>query len=231
MAPEIFSNNEYKPESDIYSCGMVLYFMLFGALPFNGTTRGEVLAQNKKNNINFSGYKWSKISKEAKDFILELTNTNSDMRPTAEEALESVWFERTLEGEPIFSISETEIVVSGPSSSCNPYRLSNGPSESIPKGCIKEDSKALLLKATASKPGVLAKLYPGNSRLVTSGLPGEKGMAVRNEEYKKVFHTNQRSTYEAGRPRMANRSRFAPLSGQSQVYTIKYIKHYNGKLY
>ncbi|MFN9905401.1 MAG: protein kinase domain-containing protein, partial [bacterium] len=49
-APEIFKN-EYSDKVDIWSVGVVLYFILTGSLPFNGYSNESVIAAIKKGEI------------------------------------------------------------------------------------------------------------------------------------------------------------------------------------
>ena len=46
-APEIF-DNDYSDRSDIWSTGVVLYFLLFGQLPFDGGSFEDTIVNIKK---------------------------------------------------------------------------------------------------------------------------------------------------------------------------------------
>ena len=80
---------------------------LSGVFPFQGSSAKEVLAMNKACDIRFPEYLWSTISKEAKDFVLELTNKDPKLRPSALEALDDPWLRKYVKSES----SQTEIPV------------------------------------------------------------------------------------------------------------------------
>jgi len=95
-APEVIKYGKSYYKSDIYSCGLVLYHMLYGEPAFKGPNKANIMEKNEKNVIQFNKSRHS-ISREAQDFILELTNKSPNLRPTANEALENKWFHKMLQ--------------------------------------------------------------------------------------------------------------------------------------
>lgn len=83
-APEVFKN-EYTDKIDIWSVGVILYFMLVGCLPFDGQTNEEVIASIKKGEIKHQNPQlWQHLSTEARDLVQTLLQVNPKNRPTAE---------------------------------------------------------------------------------------------------------------------------------------------------
>lgn len=80
-------------KSDIWSVGVIMYFLLSGLLPFKGETVDE-LKLNIVNSkaIDFSAEVWNCVSPAAKSLIEKLLNKNNNNRPSADEALEDVFF-------------------------------------------------------------------------------------------------------------------------------------------
>ncbi len=68
-APEIFKN-EYSDKVDIWSVGVVLYFILTGSLPFNGYSNESVIAAIKKGEIkHHHASLWNQLSAEARSLV------------------------------------------------------------------------------------------------------------------------------------------------------------------
>lgn len=89
IAPEIISRKPYNRKVDVWSCGVILYAMLCGFLPF------ESPKDIKKGQVNFESEPWNEldVSQEAKQLILQLLTVNVEHRPTCQAALESKWLE------------------------------------------------------------------------------------------------------------------------------------------
>lgn len=72
LAPEVLMKN-YNEKCDMWSMGVLIYFMLSGCFPFDGKTHSELM--NKTMNCTFApmeGYGWENITTLAKDFIKKL---------------------------------------------------------------------------------------------------------------------------------------------------------------
>ena len=95
IAPEILLGMPYGTPVDIYSCGVILYFMLTGNSPFTRETVEGTLLENRKNLISFPEHPY--IPKCAKRFILELTQSDPNCRPTADEALSNEWLNKVID--------------------------------------------------------------------------------------------------------------------------------------
>lgn len=91
IAPEVISGS-YDEKCDIWSCGVLMYMMLSGTPPFNGSSRQEVMAKIKKGKFTFSGKIWTLISEEGKDLIKKMLTLDPARRPSCREVLSHPWF-------------------------------------------------------------------------------------------------------------------------------------------
>ena len=91
VAPEVLKG-EYDEKCDIWSIGAMTYLMLCGEPPFNGHSNNEIFKKIVKEKIKFKSYFWKNISNNAKDFVNICLNKNSTKRPSAQEALNHIWF-------------------------------------------------------------------------------------------------------------------------------------------
>lgn len=95
MAPEVFMKN-YDQKCDVWSCGVILYMLLSGEPPFRGTNTEKVKNSVQNLNINFNCEDWELISSEAREVIGMMLRKDPSQRPTAEEVLNHIWFEKVL---------------------------------------------------------------------------------------------------------------------------------------
>ena len=71
IAPEVLQS-EYNEKCDVWSVGVILYILLSGRPPFDGSDDREIVKNVKIGNYSFSGSEWKNISREAIDFIKKM---------------------------------------------------------------------------------------------------------------------------------------------------------------
>lgn len=64
IAPEIISEKRYNSAADIWSLGVVTYFILSGKPPFDGDDRSELFDAIKLGEFSFKSRIWDYISKD-----------------------------------------------------------------------------------------------------------------------------------------------------------------------
>lgn len=88
-APEAWGNN-YTQAIDLWSCGVIMFCLLCGYLPFDGEDHKKVVKMIQEGDYEFN-IDWECVSNDAKDLVTNLLKVNHKERFTAEEALQHVW--------------------------------------------------------------------------------------------------------------------------------------------
>ncbi|XP_076324252.1 peripheral plasma membrane protein CASK-like [Tachypleus tridentatus] len=90
LAPEIIKRQPYGKPADVWSCGVLLYVLLSGTLPFLGTKEHlyDSICQGR---LNLAGRPWDHVSDYAKDLVQKMLTVDSKERITVDEALDHVW--------------------------------------------------------------------------------------------------------------------------------------------
>lgn len=91
VAPEIVKREPYGPAVDMWACGVVLYIMLSGKMPFFGRNDAECLKRTAEGKYSFPSREWSRISPEAVSLVKALLQVDPSKRLTANAALAHTW--------------------------------------------------------------------------------------------------------------------------------------------
>jgi serine/threonine protein kinase len=121
MAPEVIapSSQGYDGEKlDAWECGMVLYALLAGYLPFNGDDDSSVFHSILRGKLNFPAH----FSPGAKDILTRLLEKDPDKRASLPKVREHMWFLVNYIGDASVSpkgtaksqINHAELSISGP---------------------------------------------------------------------------------------------------------------------
>lgn len=80
MAPEILQGKEADPRSDLYSCGIVLYEIFTGVLPFEGPTAMEVMVKHLREEPPPPSSRWPEIPPVLEAAILRCLEKDPERR-------------------------------------------------------------------------------------------------------------------------------------------------------
>lgn len=94
VAPEVIRNVPYGPPADVWSCGVMLYFMFAGERPFTGDSREDIKRAVLKGDLKFPSQLFANSSPELKHLINSMLNYDQNHRITAQEALRHRWLAR-----------------------------------------------------------------------------------------------------------------------------------------
>ena len=90
IAPDVL-NKSYNEKWDIWSLGVILYILLVGYPPFNGSDDKKIIEAVKKGKYTLDEPEWDDVSEEAVDLVKRWLTYDPDKRISASEALEHSW--------------------------------------------------------------------------------------------------------------------------------------------
>jgi calcium-dependent protein kinase len=90
VAPEVVKRN-YGRECDLWSTGVITFFLLTQQMPFNGVTSDDIFAKIVAGRFYYPQWALAGLTEEAKDFINRLIVVDSRKRMTAEQGLTHTW--------------------------------------------------------------------------------------------------------------------------------------------
>uniref|UniRef100_A0AAQ4QET7 Peripheral plasma membrane protein CASK n=1 Tax=Gasterosteus aculeatus aculeatus TaxID=481459 RepID=A0AAQ4QET7_GASAC len=90
MAPEVVKREPYGKPVDVWGCGVILFILLSGCLPFYGT-KERLFEAIIKGKYKMNPRQWAHISESAKDLVRRMLMLDPAERITVYEALNHPW--------------------------------------------------------------------------------------------------------------------------------------------
>ena len=96
VAPEVLLRTPYNKEVDIWSMGVILYYMLCGHLPFKGNKEVIIAEKIVNDDLEFDEEEWEIRSKKVRELISSCLKKEPEERITIDEFLNHPWFKKLM---------------------------------------------------------------------------------------------------------------------------------------
>ena len=96
VAPEVLLRTPYNKEVDIWSMGVILYYMLCGHLPFKGNKEVVIAEKIVNDDLEFDEDEWEVRSKKVRELITSCLKKEPEERITIDDFLNHPWFKKNL---------------------------------------------------------------------------------------------------------------------------------------
>ena len=80
VAPEVLSR-KYGPSADLWSCGVIMYILLTGEVPFWGPTEAAIFREVTRGQLDLNRPACKTLSRSAKELMLSMLNRDHTVRP------------------------------------------------------------------------------------------------------------------------------------------------------
>ncbi|EAL65100.1 hypothetical protein DDB_G0284661 [Dictyostelium discoideum AX4] len=129
-APEITNNQVYRKSVDMWSCGCILYFILFGRPPFYSDDESEMFELITKGQWEFPSKTQHKYSDQVKDLIKLLLENDPNKRLTVKQSLAHKWIQSIDERSFSSVIKQSPLITSQQQQQQSPSSLLSSSSSS-----------------------------------------------------------------------------------------------------
>ena len=109
IAPEVFLR-KYSKECDLWSAGVILYMLIVGSPPFDGSSEKNIMKSVRTGIFDKTNSRWINASYEVKDLISKLLVYDPNKRLSANEAFHHPWFKKTNSNILYYNIPKYEIL-------------------------------------------------------------------------------------------------------------------------
>ncbi len=118
VAPEVINaakgaNVKYSTKCDVFSVGIIFFFMLTGKIPYDGKDFQEVLDNNKKATIDFSIKELKCVGPIALSLLKDMLEISPANRPSAAECLKHEYFTSNTAASMVFDNEPEDIDLAG----------------------------------------------------------------------------------------------------------------------
>ena len=96
VAPEVLLRTPYNKEVDIWSMGVILYYMLCGHLPFKGNKEVVIAEKIVNDDLEFDDEEWEVRSKKVRELISSCLKKEPEERITIDEFINHPWFKKIM---------------------------------------------------------------------------------------------------------------------------------------
>ena len=96
VAPEVLLRTPYNKEVDIWSMGVILFYMLSGHLPFRGSKEQEVAEKIVYEPLDFDEDDWETRTQKVQDLISCCLEKKAEDRITIEQFINHPWFKKNM---------------------------------------------------------------------------------------------------------------------------------------
>lgn len=90
IAPQVLTR-KYDKMADLWSCGVIMFTLLSGNVPFHGPSDAQVLAKVREGIVRYNQKAWRTVSPDAVSLVKKLLTRNVKERYTARQALDHNW--------------------------------------------------------------------------------------------------------------------------------------------